>query len=103
MGNYSTSVRLGQFNIGSSATDFNAGNAAIGNLIFGNNGIALFAHNNYLITKTTNASGQGTIIFRPVVADNTNLVAGTNLGSADNPLAEINFAAPAGTNNASLG
>ncbi|HJD67814.1 MAG TPA: hypothetical protein LFV66_05170 [Rickettsia endosymbiont of Bembidion lapponicum] len=38
------------------------------------------------------------IIFRPVVADNTNLVAGTNLGSADNPLAEINFAAPAGTN-----
>ncbi|WP_392505539.1 outer membrane protein OmpB [Rickettsia sp. 2024-CO-Wats] len=82
---------LGQFNIGSSKTALNDGNAAINELVIGNNGSVQFAHNTYLITRTTNAAGQGKIIFNPVVNDNTTLAAGTNLGSAVNPLAEINF------------
>ncbi|MCX4084361.1 autotransporter outer membrane beta-barrel domain-containing protein [Rickettsia hoogstraalii] len=87
---------LGQFNIGSSKTVLNAGDVAINELVIGNNGSVQFAHNTYLITKTTNAAGQGKIIFNPIVNDNTTLAAGTNLGSATNPLAEINFGAPAG-------
>lgn len=82
---------LGQFNIGSSKTALNAGDVAINELVIGNNGSVQFAHNTYLITKTTNAAGQGKIIFNPVVNDNTTLAAGTNLGSAANPLSEINF------------
>ncbi|WP_218459840.1 outer membrane protein OmpB [Rickettsia sp. TH2014] len=82
---------LGQFNIGSSKTALNSGDVAINELVIGNNGSVQFAHNTYLITKTTNAAGQGKIIFNPVVNDNTTLAAGTNLGSAANPLSEINF------------
>ncbi|WP_017442558.1 outer membrane protein OmpB [Rickettsia gravesii] len=82
---------LGQFNVGSSKTALNGGNVAINELVIGNNGSVQFAHNAYLITRTTNAAGQGKIIFNPVVNDNTTLAAGTNLGSAANPLAEINF------------
>nr|AQT46048.1 outer membrane protein B [Rickettsia japonica] len=82
---------LGQFNIGSSKTTLNGGNVAINELVIGNNGSVQFAHNTYLITRTTNAAGQGKIIFNPVVNNNTTLAAGTNLGSAANPLAEINF------------
>ncbi|BDU59746.1 outer membrane protein B [Candidatus Rickettsia kotlanii] len=82
---------LGQFNIGSSKTALNGGNVAINELVIGNNGSVQFAHNAYLITRTTNAAGQGKIIFNPVVDGNTTLAAGTNLGSAINPLAEINF------------
>jgi len=85
---------LGQLNIGSSKTDLNGGDVAINELVIGNNGSVQLAHNTYLITKTTNAAGQGKIIFNPVVADNTTLADGTNLGSAANPLAEINFAIP---------
>ncbi|AEK75073.1 outer membrane autotransporter barrel domain-containing protein [Rickettsia conorii subsp. heilongjiangensis] len=82
---------LEQFNIGSSKTVLNGGNVAINELVIGNNGSVQFAHNSYLITRTTNAAGQGKIIFNPVVNNNTTLAAGTNLGSAANPLAEINF------------
>ncbi|AFC73438.1 outer membrane protein OmpB [Rickettsia montanensis] len=82
---------LGQFNVGSSKTALNGGNVAINELVIGNNGSVQFAHDTYLITKTTNAAGQGKIIFNPVVNNNTTLAAGTNLGSAANPLAEINF------------
>ncbi len=82
---------LGQFNIGSSKTALNKGNVAINELVIGNNGSVQLAHNTYLITKTTNAAGQGKIIFNPVVKVNTILAAGTNLGSAANPLSEINF------------
>lgn len=82
---------LGQFNIGSSKTALNGGNVAINELVIGNNSSVQFAHNTYLITRTTNAAGQGKIIFNPVVNNNTTLAAGTNLGSAANPLAEINF------------
>lgn len=87
---------LGQFNIGSSKTALNSGDVAINELVIGNNGSVQLAHNTYLITKTTNAVNQGKIIFNPIVNDNTTLAAGTNLGSAANPLAEINFGAPAG-------
>ncbi|MFA1688127.1 outer membrane protein OmpB [Candidatus Rickettsia barbariae] len=82
---------LGQFNIGSSKTALSGGDVAINELVIGNNGAVQFAHNTYLITRTTNAAGQGKIIFNPVVNNNTTLAAGTNLGSATNPLAEINF------------
>ena len=82
---------LGQFNIGSSKTALNGGNVAINQLVIGNNGSVQFAHNTYLITSTTNAAGQGKITFNPVVNNNTTLAAGTNLCSAVNPLAEINF------------
>ncbi|MFP3011905.1 MAG: outer membrane protein OmpB [Rickettsia sp.] len=82
---------LGQFNIGSSKTALNSGDVAINELVIGNNGSVQLAHNTYLITKTTNAAGQGKIIFNPVVNVNTTLAAGTNLGSAANPLSEINF------------
>ncbi|WP_064428741.1 outer membrane protein OmpB [Rickettsia sp. Tenjiku01] len=82
---------LGQFNIGSSKTALSNGDVAINELVIGNNGAVQFAHNTYLITSTTNAAGQGKIIFNPVVNNNTTLAAGTNLGSATNPLAEINF------------
>lgn len=82
---------LGQFNISSSKTVLNGGNVAIHELVIGNNGSVQFAHNNYLITSTTHAAGQGKIIFNPVINNNTTLAAGTNLGSAANPLAEINF------------
>lgn len=87
---------LGQFNISSSKTALNSGDVAINELVIGNNGSVQLAHNTYLITKTTNAVNQGKIIFNPIVNDNTTLAAGTNLGSAANPLAEINFGAPAG-------
>ncbi|WP_121543207.1 outer membrane protein OmpB [Candidatus Rickettsia colombianensi] len=83
---------LGQFNIGSSKTALNDGDVAINELVIGDNGSVQFAHNTYLITKTTNAANQGKIIFNPVGANNTILAAGTNLGSAAKPLAEINFA-----------
>ncbi|WP_016917367.1 outer membrane protein OmpB [Rickettsia honei] len=82
---------LGQFNIGSSKTVLSDGNVAINELVIGNNGAVQFAHNTYLITRTTNAAGQGKIIFNPIVNNSTILAAGTNLGSATNPLAEINF------------
>ncbi|MFV9936276.1 MAG: outer membrane protein OmpB [Rickettsia endosymbiont of Haemaphysalis japonica] len=78
---------LGQFNIGSSKTALNGGDVAINELVIGNNGSVQFAPNNYLITRTTNAAGQGKIILN----NNTTLIAGTNLGSTANPLAEINF------------
>ncbi|WCR56156.1 outer membrane protein OmpB [Rickettsia asembonensis] len=87
---------LGQFNIGSSKTALNSGDIAINELVIGNNGSVQLAHNTYLITKTTNAVNQGKIIFNPILNDNMTLAAGTNLGSAANPLAEINFGAPAG-------
>ncbi|QQV75559.1 Outer membrane protein B [Rickettsia tillamookensis] len=87
---------LGQFNIGSSKTALNSGDVAINELVIGNNGSVQLAHNTYLITKTTNSANQGKIIFNPIVNDNTTLADGTNLGSAANPLAEINFGAPAG-------
>ncbi|CEO16469.1 Outer membrane protein B precursor [Rickettsia monacensis] len=83
---------LGQFNIGSSKTVLNGGDVAINELVIGNNGSVQFAHNTYLITKTTNAANQGKIIFNPLVANSTTLAAGTKLGSAAKPLAEINFA-----------
>ncbi|AFB24012.1 outer membrane protein B (cell surface antigen sca5) [Rickettsia rickettsii str. Colombia] len=82
---------LGQFNIGSSKTVLSNGNVAINELVIGNDGAVQFAHDTYLITRTTNAAGQGKIIFNPVVNNGTTLAAGTNLGSATNPLAEINF------------
>ncbi|HJD59129.1 MAG TPA: autotransporter outer membrane beta-barrel domain-containing protein, partial [Rickettsia endosymbiont of Omalisus fontisbellaquei] len=85
---------LGQLNVGSSKTALNGGDVAINELVIGNNGSVQLAHNTYLITKTTNAAGQGKMIFNPVVANNTTLADGTNLGSAANPLAEINFGAP---------
>ncbi|MGL4226840.1 MAG: beta strand repeat-containing protein, partial [Rickettsia sp.] len=88
---------LGQFNIGSSKTALNGGDVAINELVIGNNGSVQLAHNTYLITKTTNTANQGKIIFNPTVANNTTLAAGTNLGSAANPLAEINFAQPVDT------
>lgn len=87
---------LGQLNIGSSKTALNGGNVAINELVIGNNGSLQLAHNTYLITKTTNSANQGKIIFNPIVNDNTTLADGTNLGSAANPLSEINFGVPAG-------
>ncbi|CAK6508078.1 outer membrane protein OmpB [Rickettsia helvetica] len=89
--NPAQNVALGQLKIGSSKTALNSGNVAINELVIGNNGSVQFAHNTYLITKTTNAAGQGKITFNPVVANNTTLADGTNLGSAANPLSEINF------------
>lgn len=87
---------LGLLNIGSSKASVSGGDVYLNELAIGNNGSLQLAHNSYLITKTTNASGQGKIIFNPTAADNTTLVDGTNLGSAANPLLEINIAAPAG-------
>lgn len=90
--NPAQNVALGQLNVGSSKTILNAGDVAINELVIGNNGSVQFAHNTYLITKTTNAVGQGKIIFNPTAGPSTTLADGTNLGSAANPLAEINFA-----------
>lgn len=83
---------LGQLNVGSSKTILNSGDVAINELVIGNNGSVQLAHNTYLVTRTTNAAGQGKIIFNPTVGPATTLADGTNLGSAVNPLAEINFA-----------
>lgn len=82
---------LGQFNIGSSKTALSGGDVAINELVIGSNGLVQFANQTYLITQTTNAANQGKIIFNPVANGNTTLAAGTNLGSAASPLAEINF------------
>ncbi|WP_347939022.1 autotransporter outer membrane beta-barrel domain-containing protein [Rickettsia oklahomensis] len=94
---------LGQLKVGSSKIILNAGDVAIHNLDIGSNGSVQLGHNNYLITKTTNAEGQGKIIVAGNPANpTTTLSAGTNLGSAANSLAEINFAVPAAPNNSLL-
>ncbi|ABV75342.1 Outer membrane protein B [Rickettsia akari str. Hartford] len=95
---------LDQLKIGSSATTLNIGDVAINELVIGNNGSVNLGHVNYLIAKTTNASGQGKIIANSTIVGNiggnncnvTRLMAGTNLGSAEAPLSEFNFAAPTG-------
>ncbi|MCZ6901329.1 MAG: autotransporter outer membrane beta-barrel domain-containing protein [Rickettsia endosymbiont of Ixodes persulcatus] len=94
---------LGQLRVGSSKTILNAGDVAINELDIGNNGSVQLGHNTYLITKTTNAAGQGKIIVAgDPAAPITTLSAGTNLGSAANSLAEINFAAPIAPNDSVL-
>ncbi|HJD55405.1 MAG TPA: autotransporter outer membrane beta-barrel domain-containing protein [Rickettsia endosymbiont of Pyrocoelia pectoralis] len=86
---------LNQLNIGSSKASLSGGDVAINELVIGNAGSVQIAHNTYLITKTTNAAGQGKMIIAPTAnAGVTTLAAGTNLGSKANPLAEVNFAAP---------
>ncbi|MGX6960137.1 MAG: autotransporter outer membrane beta-barrel domain-containing protein [Rickettsia endosymbiont of Pentastiridius leporinus] len=86
---------LAQLKVGSSKTILNSGDVAINDLVIGNAGSVQIAHNTYLITKTTNAAGQGKMIIAPTAnAGVTTLASGTNLGSKANPLAEVNFAAP---------
>ncbi|ABV73860.1 Outer membrane protein B [Rickettsia canadensis str. McKiel] len=94
---------LGQLKVGSSKTILNAGDVAINELDIGNNGSVQLGHNTYLITKTINAAGQGKIIVAGDPANpTTTLSAGTNLGSAANALAEINFAVPVAQNDSIL-
>ncbi|AFC70849.1 Outer membrane protein B [Rickettsia australis str. Cutlack] len=104
IGTIANNKTLGQLKIGSSATTLSIGDVAINELVIGNNGSVKLGHVNYLIAKTTNASGQGKIIADSNIVINvgghnlniTNLMAGTNLGSAEAPLSEFNFAAPTG-------
>lgn len=96
--NPAQNVSLAQLSVGSSKTTLNSGDAAIAELVIGNNGSVQLGHDNYVIAKTTNAAGQGKVIFASTIVNNdtnfTNLRAGTNLGSAAAPLSEVNFAAP---------
>ncbi len=86
---------FGQLNVGSSKTILNSGDAAIAELVIGNNGSVQLGHDHYLIAKTTNAAGQGKIIVAANTgAGDTTLIADTNLGSVAAPLSEVNFAAP---------
>lgn len=98
IGNIAANKSLAQLNVGGSKTILNAGDAAINELVIGDGGSVQLSYNNYRIARTTNATGQGKIIFAPTINNNgintTNLIVGTNLGSVASPLAEISFAAP---------